>query len=126
MFEEDLHIVACAEFSEEIAQRLHKPQQLHLRGMQTPRNAVDIGSDFASHGDERIELLGERRAALQRGLFQALKIDAEKREPLAGVVVEIAGNASAFLLLCAHEAAAQKLQFFFGAAALGNVLIESE
>src|SRR4029077_11078195 len=94
--------------------------------METPRDVVHIRGDFTGNSDQRIELRSERGLRFNRELFKLLKVDAEKGQALAGIVVEISGNARPLFFLSARETASQGLQLFLGTLAFGDVLIKGE
>src|SRR4029077_1954890 len=94
--------------------------------MESPRDAVHVRGDFTGNSDQRIELRGERGLRLNRELFKLLKVDAEKGQALAGIVVEISGNARPLFFLSARETASQGLQLFLGTLAFGDVLVKGE
>src|SRR5208283_1117521 len=94
--------------------------------METPGDVVHIGGDFTGNSDQGIELWSERGLGFDGELFELFKVDAEKGKALAGIVVEIPGDAGSLFFLSAGETASQGLKLFLGALAFGDVLIEGE
>src|SRR5258708_3139035 len=94
--------------------------------MKSARDVVHVRGDFTGNSDQGIELGRERGLGFYRELFELLKVDAEKGKALAGVVVEVPGDARPLFFLSGGETAAQGLKLFLGALAFGDVLIKGE
>ncbi len=101
------------------AQRLGQSQLLQDRGVQLVGQGVDVLAQ--THEPFADGLHGFCLLSVRGSELGAADLDRQHGEPLAHVVVELAGEQGALLLLGADEAAAQFARLLLGPLAVGHV-----
>ena len=87
---------------------------LELRGMELVGNPLNVGGEPLGLGREVPRPVAELIRRTRPSSVELLGLDCEQRQALTHVVVEVAGDPSALLLLGREEASAEAAQARFG------------